>query len=99
MLQSNPQVRGLFSSVGEWTGTPGILYPGSPAPHTERARLSGVIRGIPPSVAFVQPSTPFEEKLGARIRSIAGVEVVKKTIGVRFARSAKPRMRAEDFGK
>jgi hypothetical protein len=88
----------MFSNVAEWTATPGILYPGAPFPHDEKARFHAIIRGRFFSPLYDVPVTDDETKLGARTRYTDAHDSVAKTTGMRFARSAKPRLTPADFG-
>jgi formylglycine-generating enzyme required for sulfatase activity len=97
-LRQHPEVRGLFSNVAEWMATPGVFYPGSLFPHDEKARFLAVVRGRFFAAVVAIPVSDDEAKLGARTRYMDPHDSPAKTIGMRFARSAKPRLKVTDFG-
>jgi serine/threonine protein kinase len=96
-LKMNPRVKGLFSNVPEVTCSPSVYYPGALLTHNPQAAFEIVVRGGFPSAN--EQRSAEEEQLGARRRYMQNKQVLSKTTGMRFARSAKPRLKAEDFAE
>jgi formylglycine-generating enzyme required for sulfatase activity len=100
-LKTAPPVMGLFSNVAEWTSTWGNLYP---SPKFGRPAIVGldstrrIVRGGPDSVIEGTPDVQ-QAVDGPRARVAIGRRDHKPGIGLRCARSAKPRLRPEDFGR
>jgi serine/threonine protein kinase len=96
-LKTNPRVQGLFSNVAEMTCSPSIYYPGALLTHNPQASFEAVVRGgFSPAN---QERSREEEELGARMRYMQNKQILRKSTGMRFARSAKPRLTAEDFSE
>ena len=92
----NP-VYGLYSNVPEWTATPSCYYPRE---WNEQNRPAGasdefIVRGAPPSVLQGQP-VAAEFGIGPRVR-ISQHRKSPSPIGFRCARSARPRLNADDL--
>jgi serine/threonine protein kinase len=95
VVATNP-VYGLYSNVPEWTSTPSTHYPRN----LNAGRPSGapdefIVRGAPPSV-IQGDATDTDLRRGPRAR----VSLARKSsapIGFRCARSARPRLTADDL--
>lgn len=101
------RIVGLFSNVGEWTATPGIFYPhptqiGSDTPelqlrHGSQAAFQRVIRGILPGELHKQPNLKEDIALAARVRAIRDKSYLNARVGIRFAKSVRPRTTPDAF--
>lgn len=100
-LDTVPPVIGLFSNVAEWTSSWATLYPseefGRPKSMPVDANLR-MVRGGPFSVIEGMPD-PAEFLNIPRDRVGIDHRAAKPGIGLRCARSVKPRLRKEDFAQ
>jgi serine/threonine protein kinase len=90
---------GLCSNVAEWTSNPAGFYPGAALPGVSALELSGdyrVVRGgsfrngSPRPIALEAPRDPRARNFIGRYDTIVG-------LGMRFVRSAAPRLSPNDF--
>ena len=93
-LDTEPPVIGLFSNVGEWMGNPLFYYPRGDRTPGARALVDHVFRGIPFTAADGKPTA---DTATPRDRSMADKRYPKPWVGFRLARSARPRLKREDF--
>ena len=93
-LDPNRPVFGLYSNVAEWTDSLFRHHGGYPIP--ERFRHARVVRGGSPSVIDRRPN-PTHWTDGPCGRTGVIRTVRKPGLGFRCARSARPRVRPEDF--
>jgi tRNA A-37 threonylcarbamoyl transferase component Bud32/formylglycine-generating enzyme required for sulfatase activity len=99
---TDPPVFGLFSNVAEWTSSWANLYPRfrkvglqPPSPASEYR----MVRGGPRSVAGGNILVEDLAKSDPRSRLAITRETSLPTIGFRCARSDRPRLAPEDFGR
>jgi formylglycine-generating enzyme required for sulfatase activity len=97
IINSQPPIYGLCSNVAEWTASWVSLYPGQSAPGRSPADpMLRIVRGGSWSVILGTPDEracqwqPYERLAIAAPRFYPG-------LGFRCARSAKPRIRPDDF--
>ncbi len=101
VLPTSPPVFNLYSNVAEWTSTPGIHYPKFRElgiPHPPYAAMYRIVRGAPRSV-LVENVEPTDLADGPRVRIAWNRDDANRAIGLRCARSAKPRLTTEDFDR
>jgi serine/threonine-protein kinase len=96
----SPDVVGLFSNVAEWTVSLGIPYPRPTIVYTiePQFRDQRIVRGAPWQRVFEQ-ETPVDWRAGARMRWSLSSGATSQRLGFRCARSMKPRLKPEDFGR
>lgn len=87
---------GLYSNVAEWTQTRLALYPNTPGAEPKESKSCRVVRGGTGSVWKRKPDRE-EWSAGPCYRSGVHESLQQPGVGFRCARSAKPRLRPEDF--
>ncbi|MEK6259250.1 MAG: protein kinase [Planctomycetota bacterium] len=98
-LEAGVPVLGLYSSVPEWTSSPAADYP---RPRDENTPVPPIVpgyyivRGGPPSVIRGDPLVE-EFSLGPRFRVAQHERQTVHTVGMRCARSPRPRLTADDL--
>jgi formylglycine-generating enzyme required for sulfatase activity len=109
-LDTDPPVTGLFSNVAEWTSTWANHYPSEKSdPLRALVKLDSptllainstdrIVRGGPPSVITGSPDLP-QALEGPRARASLGLHLVRRGLGFRCARSTRPRLHPENFGR
>jgi|GEM_PF-2823753 len=96
-LGDQPPIIGLFSNVAEWTSSRLLPYPGAAEEHPDSLDSPlYVVRGGGWSVVHGNPDLT-EAEVGAWGRIGLPPLSARRGLGVRFARSATPRLNAEDF--
>src|SRR5262249_5717369 len=96
-------IAGLFSNVAEWTFSPGRPYPAPGFPALENFPYAGdrIGRGGPSSVINFNPDAPPLEAdwaPGPRMRMGLNPSATMDGLGLRGARSKRPRLTKKDFG-
>jgi len=101
LLDVQPPVLGLFSNVAEWTCSWPTLYPEQLAKGFRPKETdigSRIVRGGLQSIANGEP-TPDHWLQGPRSRYAPIRQTWKPGLGLRCARSAKPRLEPSDFSR
>jgi hypothetical protein len=101
-LPTDPPVYGLFSNVGEWTNSWPTVYPaarGWAVNLIERAAEERIVRGAAYSVVQGSLNPQDLATSDPRGRIAFSIKTWNRAIGLRCARSRKPRLQPEDFGR
>lgn len=102
MLKTQPPVLGLFSNVAEWTTSWPTVYPEhrrADLPPPADAATSRIVRGAPYSVLQNRPNKDDLISSTPRGRTGFPTKTWERSIGFRCARSQRPRLQVEDFGR
>ena len=98
-LPVTPPVFGLFSNVAEWTDSWAWPYPDSVGAKMDLRDMlvnSRIVRGAPPDIALGLPD-PQRPLFLPRHRLSLGKNDLPKHVGIRMARSHRPRLKPLDF--